>query len=139
MFDDPYKQYFGVLFNMITQNIWHAHTSRRASAYELMSVIMTRTCFSHWYAMNSAVVSAMRGVIIRSILHTQAQITKCTQIAKQHQRLRKKLFFYFILALWFNSHPSGCIWPHVDTILFCLSPVLWLLPCSECPRPSNLV
>ena len=32
--------------------------------------MMTRTCFSHWYAMNSAVVSAMRGVMMRSILST---------------------------------------------------------------------
>jgi hypothetical protein len=45
-----------------------ALTSRSASAYELMSVRMTRTCFPHSYARYSAVVSAILGVIIRSIV-----------------------------------------------------------------------
>lgn len=43
-------------------------TSRSASAYDDMSVKMTRTCFSNWYAKYSAVVNARRGVMIRSIL-----------------------------------------------------------------------
>ena len=49
-------------------------TSLKASAYELMSVRMTRTCFSHWYARYSAVVKAIRGVMIRSMLRRMTKI-----------------------------------------------------------------
>jgi hypothetical protein len=45
-----------------------ALTSRSASAYELMSVRMTSTCFPHSYAKYSAVVRAILGVIIRSMV-----------------------------------------------------------------------
>ena len=62
------SQRFSTVRKMENKYIKCKYTSRRASAYELMSVMITRTCFSHWYAMNSAVVSAIRGVIIRSIL-----------------------------------------------------------------------
>ena len=57
-------------------------TSRKASAYELMSVKMTRTCFSHWYAKNSAVVRAILGVMIRSMLKTEIKIESVTDCYK---------------------------------------------------------
>ena len=47
-------------------------TSRRASAYELISVKITRTCLPHSYAKYSAVVKAIRGVMIRSIVGSLA-------------------------------------------------------------------
>jgi len=33
---------------LITRQPESISTSRKASAYELISVMMTRTCFSHW-------------------------------------------------------------------------------------------
>ncbi|BAS98299.1 Os06g0568101 [Oryza sativa Japonica Group] len=53
-----------------------ANTSRSASAYELISVKMTSTCFPHSYAKYSAVVSAIRGVMIRSMVGSFAYSEK---------------------------------------------------------------
>jgi len=50
--------------------------------------MMTRTCFSHWYAINSAVVSAIRGVMIRSMLNTCNGVNLLTT-CKTHQQLDK--------------------------------------------------
>ena len=62
-------------------------TSRSASAYELMSVNMTRTCFPHSYAKYSAVVKAIRGVIILSIVGSFACAKKKKKQTYKCQRL----------------------------------------------------